>query len=320
MKGKFRYQKENVIGTVVGIGEIVAVNSIGSSKIRRTIVIEDEEYESRKEYDANQNKIQLVAQATKVVTPQEFMNGAVKKKANVLSMQQFTSFSTKVGGRTSAVKCVERKLNLLQPKGQLLLGLNRHGGVASIISKSKLLLATSTYFPEELDGIIGKKFLFRIKFSKYNHNNNNHVYRCEKVQNDEEIIKYWNRGFIKDQDSEKDTEADSKEDVTDDSYNYKLQQVPALVHQVVIVQDLRKKVDAQLSAVLLLLIFRIQNLTQKMMSKSPMQKKALVAVDKHPIGKKAIVTIKVEKDVSNDVDKSAANDVENDAKKDEEPK
>ncbi|GJV61652.1 hypothetical protein Tco_1467752, partial [Tanacetum coccineum] len=33
----------DVIGTVVGIGEIVAVNSIGSSKIRMTVVIEDKE-------------------------------------------------------------------------------------------------------------------------------------------------------------------------------------------------------------------------------------------------------------------------------------
>ncbi|GJX92630.1 replication protein A 70 kDa DNA-binding subunit B [Tanacetum coccineum] len=35
----------DVIGTVVGIGEIVAVNSIGSKKIRRKVVIEDEEGE-----------------------------------------------------------------------------------------------------------------------------------------------------------------------------------------------------------------------------------------------------------------------------------
>ncbi|GKE50657.1 replication protein A 70 kDa DNA-binding subunit B [Tanacetum coccineum] len=40
------YEEHNsvdVIGTVVGIDKIVAVNSIGSKKIRRTVVIEDEE-------------------------------------------------------------------------------------------------------------------------------------------------------------------------------------------------------------------------------------------------------------------------------------
>ncbi|GKA90752.1 replication protein A 70 kDa DNA-binding subunit B, partial [Tanacetum coccineum] len=76
------YKENNfvdVIGTVVGIGEIVAVNSIGSKKIRRTVIIEDEEYESREDYEANKNKIQLVAHEIKVVTPQQFMNGAVKK-------------------------------------------------------------------------------------------------------------------------------------------------------------------------------------------------------------------------------------------------
>nr|GEY76723.1 hypothetical protein [Tanacetum cinerariifolium] len=52
----------------------------------------------------------------------------------------------------------------------------------------------------------------------------------------------------------------------------------------------------------------------------PNAKKPLVAVDNQTIGKKAIVTVKVEKDVSNDAEKSAEKDVENDAVKDEEPK
>ncbi|GJZ07228.1 replication protein A 70 kDa DNA-binding subunit B, partial [Tanacetum coccineum] len=110
------YEEHNsvdVIGTVVGIDKIVAVNSIGSKKIRRTVVIEDEEgdridltfwdlwakqwneYAEKldsighidvmlvlgkvkywNEYDANKNKIQLVAHEPKVVTPQQFLNGA----------------------------------------------------------------------------------------------------------------------------------------------------------------------------------------------------------------------------------------------------
>nr|GEV02931.1 zinc finger, RING/FYVE/PHD-type [Tanacetum cinerariifolium] len=41
------------IGTVVGIGEIVAVNSIGSSKIRRTVVIEDEDKNHPRRYRIN---------------------------------------------------------------------------------------------------------------------------------------------------------------------------------------------------------------------------------------------------------------------------
>ncbi|GKA67470.1 ATP-dependent DNA helicase PIF1-like protein [Tanacetum coccineum] len=94
------YEENNsvdVIGTVVGIGDVVAVNSIGACKIRRTIFIEDEEtqmyinksipeplsfrhrYEGQEEYDANEHRIQLVSHETKIVTPQEFMHGAVKQ-------------------------------------------------------------------------------------------------------------------------------------------------------------------------------------------------------------------------------------------------
>ncbi|GJX93749.1 hypothetical protein Tco_0348335 [Tanacetum coccineum] len=107
-------------------------------------------YESREECDANKNKIQLVAHEPKVVTPQQFLNCAIKKLVrsireteltpNVLSMHLFIASSTKVGGHTLAEKCVAKKLNLLQPKGHILLGLNIHGGVPSTRVKNKFLL------------------------------------------------------------------------------------------------------------------------------------------------------------------------------------
>nr|GEW26757.1 replication protein A 70 kDa DNA-binding subunit B [Tanacetum cinerariifolium] len=89
----------DVIGTVVGIGEIIAVNSIGSKR-----------YEGQ-------------------LTP------------NVLSMQLFITSNTKAGGHTSVTKSVAEKLNLFQPKGHLLLGLNRHGGVPNMRVENKLLIA-----------------------------------------------------------------------------------------------------------------------------------------------------------------------------------
>nr|GFA31457.1 replication protein A 70 kDa DNA-binding subunit B [Tanacetum cinerariifolium] len=82
-----------VIGTVVGIGEIVAVNSVDVSAVHNALfgtklyinkqlselLTFRQRYESREEYDANKNKIKLVAHEPQVVTPQHFMNGAVKK-------------------------------------------------------------------------------------------------------------------------------------------------------------------------------------------------------------------------------------------------
>nr|GEY09730.1 hypothetical protein [Tanacetum cinerariifolium] len=65
---------------------------------------------------------------------------------------------------------------------------------------------TSTYFLEELDGIIGKRFLFRAKFSEYNHNNNSHVYRCEGLQMMRKLLLFGN----------KDSEENIKEDMEDE--------------------------------------------------------------------------------------------------------
>ena len=40
----------------------------------------------------------------------------------------------------------------------------------------------------ELNQIIGRQYLFKIFYSEFNHNNNNHIYRAEKVIGDVDII------------------------------------------------------------------------------------------------------------------------------------
>ncbi|GJY86174.1 replication protein A 70 kDa DNA-binding subunit B [Tanacetum coccineum] len=66
------------------------------------------------------------------------------------------------------------------------------------------------YFPDDLNQIIGKQYLFKIKYSQFNHNNNSHVYRAEKVTQDVETINYFQNGFVKyeDEDEEYDCESD----------------------------------------------------------------------------------------------------------------
>ncbi|GKC60803.1 replication protein A 70 kDa DNA-binding subunit B [Tanacetum coccineum] len=212
-----------VIGTVVGIGEIVAVNSIGSEKIRRKVVIEDEEqlpellnfrhrYESRQEYDANQHKIQFVAHEEKMVTPQEFMNGAVKQLvgsiretepdtecviyAAVHSIQYESGWaylgckqcSKKVepvptkGPSTSRTKqtwwCTKHEsqeqvadrykmiVRVMDESGTAQLcifdgNMHKMSGFTAWELVEKYGPDTKTYFPKELDVIIGKRFLFR---------------------------------------------------------------------------------------------------------------------------------------------------------------
>ncbi|GJS91564.1 ATP-dependent DNA helicase PIF1-like protein [Tanacetum coccineum] len=229
----------DVIGTVVGIGDVVAVNSIGARKIRRTIVIEDQEYEGREEYDTNEHKIQLVVHETKIVTPREFMHGAVKQLVRSICETepetecviyatvhriQYESGWTYIGCKICSKKVVPlASKGPSSSKTKQTWWCEKHESQDQVASRYKMIVRvvdesgsaqlcifngsmykmsgytawelvekhgadTTTYFPDELNCIIGKKFLFRVKFTEYNHKNNNHVYRCERVTNDEEII------------------------------------------------------------------------------------------------------------------------------------
>ncbi|GJY26294.1 hypothetical protein Tco_0401020 [Tanacetum coccineum] len=163
----------DVIGTVVGIGDIVAVNSADTPTVHNALfetklfvnrqlpelISFRERYEAREEYDANEHKIQLFAPETKVVTPAEFMQAAIKKLVGSI-----------------------REIELMT-------------GFTSWELTKKYGINPSAYFPDELNGITGKKIMFRVLYSEYNYTNNSHVYRCEKVFDDEEIVSYWKKGF-----------------------------------------------------------------------------------------------------------------------------
>lgn len=58
---------------------------------------------------------------------------------------------------------------------------------------------TEEYFPEVLDQIIERKYLFKLLYSEFNHNNNSHIYRVEKLSEDADTIKYFKNGFIEEQ-------------------------------------------------------------------------------------------------------------------------
>ncbi|GJY44615.1 replication protein A 70 kDa DNA-binding subunit B [Tanacetum coccineum] len=73
-----------VIGSVVGIGDIVPVMSATGKKIRRTIVVEDAEVQEREGYDANQVKIELFSPEVKVVTIGEFFHGAINRTVGTI--------------------------------------------------------------------------------------------------------------------------------------------------------------------------------------------------------------------------------------------
>ncbi|GJR54298.1 hypothetical protein Tco_1404819 [Tanacetum coccineum] len=102
---------------------------------------------------------ELFAPETKVVAPAEFIQAAIKKLVGSI-----------------------REIELMT-------------GFTSWELTKKYGINPSAYFPDELNGITGKKIMFRVLYSEYNYTNNSHVYRCEKVFDDEEIVSYWKKGF-----------------------------------------------------------------------------------------------------------------------------
>nr|GEY97387.1 hypothetical protein [Tanacetum cinerariifolium] len=75
------------------------------------------------------------------------------------------------------------------------------------------------YFPDDLNQIIRKQYLFKVKYSEFNHNNNSHVYRAEKVTEDVETINYFKNGFFDDETGDEEYSSESKE-VNEDDEDY----------------------------------------------------------------------------------------------------
>lgn len=55
------------------------------------------------------------------------------------------------------------------------------------------------YSPQELDALVGKKCLFKIYFSEYNVNYNNHTYRCDAFSENDEFINHFKKDFFEEE-------------------------------------------------------------------------------------------------------------------------
>ncbi|GKC33013.1 replication protein A 70 kDa DNA-binding subunit B [Tanacetum coccineum] len=58
------------------------------------------------------------------------------------------------------------------------------------------------YWPGELLDLVGKRFLFKLYYSDYNVNNNNHTYMCDAVNDDPAMIKHFKEGFLDEKDDD----------------------------------------------------------------------------------------------------------------------
>ncbi|GJW69152.1 replication protein A 70 kDa DNA-binding subunit B [Tanacetum coccineum] len=217
----------DVIGTVVSIGNIVPANGYGCSKSFR------KSYEANTGYNASEFKIEIHNPDSHVVTPADFMQGCLKKMIGMIrDIEPVTPIPTK-GGSSS-----RNKKQLWHCKN--------HGETYAVVSRFKIIVGifdesssaqvvifdnnvykmtklsaweimeeqgvdANQYFPDNLNQIIRKQYLFKIKYSKFNHNNNSLVYRAKKVTKDVETINYFKNGFVKYEDKDEDYDCESNE-------------------------------------------------------------------------------------------------------------
>lgn len=54
---------------------------------------------------------------------------------------------------------------------------------------------TSDYFPDDLEVIVGKKYLFKFTYTQHNVNSNTQVYTAKTVSDDVELVAFFKAGF-----------------------------------------------------------------------------------------------------------------------------
>ncbi|PWA54531.1 nucleic acid-binding, OB-fold protein [Artemisia annua] len=73
-------------------------------------------------------------------------------------------------------------------------------GCAEILNKPSDLDMDG--FPKQLNRMLGKKMLFKFLFSEYNINRNSHVYQVKATSADPDIIAFFKKGFLSEEDGD----------------------------------------------------------------------------------------------------------------------
>ncbi|GJX09750.1 replication protein A 70 kDa DNA-binding subunit B [Tanacetum coccineum] len=177
-----------------------------------------------------------------VVTPAEFMQGFLKKMVGMIRNidPRLQAYNMKVDGVIRVVKHVTLRLLLFQQKELLLqetkttmalfkiiVRIFDESGSAQVVifdnnvyrminlSAWEIMeeqgMNIDAYFLDNLNQIIRKLYMFKIKYTEFNHNNNSHIYRAEKVIEDVETINYFKTGFFEYEVVDEDTSSESNQ-------------------------------------------------------------------------------------------------------------
>nr|GEY11539.1 replication protein A 70 kDa DNA-binding subunit B [Tanacetum cinerariifolium] len=219
-----------VVGTFVAIGNIVVVNEYGCSKFSRTVVIEDAQ--------------SLRLECTFWDNWAHMWNEYAKKLDQVghLDFDKPTIHNALFGTSILINKDIQplisfRKSYEAQHRFKIIVRIFDESGYVQVVifdnnvykitklSAWEIMeeqgMDTNEYFPDNLNQIIRKQNLFKIKYIEFNHNKNSHIYRTKKVTEDVETINYFKTGFfeyeVEDEESTSETNEinkDAEDDIT----------------------------------------------------------------------------------------------------------
>ncbi|GJV59329.1 replication protein A 70 kDa DNA-binding subunit B [Tanacetum coccineum] len=172
------------------------------------------------QYDESQFTIEVFTPRKPVVTIAEFFHGAVKKmvatirELNVVETKVTTSsgkskvtFYCEDDGAVQAKSSFKFIMRIIDESSSAPIVFfnsmfNKISGHTAWELMEKHGMDVDEYWPQELDELVGKRFLFKLWCSDYNVNNNNHTYRCDAFNDDVDMIKHFKAGFMDDEDDE----------------------------------------------------------------------------------------------------------------------
>ncbi|PWA56462.1 replication protein A 70 kDa DNA-binding subunit B [Artemisia annua] len=243
-KGEMAYVIDNVSVSPVMNGTKIFINAdLPEVRSFKT------SYQKRDGFDESALKIEILSPTKTILTPKTFFKGASRKnvrdirdsfnEVNCVVYAKIHKIQKEFGWCYPACKQCSRiakkswrcdmhgMLKSVTHRYKVIVRVIDHTGSASLILFDNMIQRLLDIpcvnlkeqyddddFPTELDILIGKKKLFRFLYSKFNINNNNHVYQVKMISDEKSMIKKFKEGFVYEEDSDKDSDEEYDEDAT----------------------------------------------------------------------------------------------------------
>nr|GEY41408.1 hypothetical protein [Tanacetum cinerariifolium] len=129
-----------------------------------------------------------------------------EQKSHCIVYARIHKIHKESGWAYTACKVCNKKVDVVESKAASGSGKSKvtfyceDNGAVHVKSIFKHGMDVDEYWPQELDELVGKRFLFKLYYLEYNVNNNNHTYHCDAFNDDPDMVKHFKAGFMDDED------------------------------------------------------------------------------------------------------------------------